>query len=151
MLTFTAWTNGRRTAEHDVRRYEVIDQVSTKNSIALLITLTRQAGVDEATTQLVEFPTNILAKRAAEVMALETAFQYAALGRVTIRRTTRTAVCRDSRTRSTRRTRSTGGRSTSGDEYEVPAGRHLSSDRRDPRGGTRRTAASCRPVHARCV
>lgn len=80
MLTFTAWTNGRRTAEHDVRRYEVIDQVSTKNSIALLITLTRQAGVDEATTQLVEFPTNILAKRAAEVMALETAFQYAALG-----------------------------------------------------------------------
>lgn len=80
MLTFTAWTNGRRAAEYDERRYEVIDQVSTKNSIALLITLTRQAGVDEAKTQLTEFPTNQIDRRAAEVMALETAFQFAALG-----------------------------------------------------------------------
>lgn len=80
MLTFTPWTAGRRTAEYDGRRYEVIDQVSTKNSIALLITLTRQAGVDEATTQLTEFPTNQVDRRAAEVLALETAFQFAALG-----------------------------------------------------------------------
>lgn len=80
MLTFTDWASGRRTAEHGVRRYEVIDQVSTKNSIALLITLTRQAGVDEAKTELTEFPTNTTDRRAAEVMALETAFQFAALG-----------------------------------------------------------------------
>lgn len=80
MLTFTPWTNGRRSADHGVRRYEVIDQVSTKNSIALLITLTREPGVDEAKTQLTEFPTSQFEKRAAEVLALETAFQYAALG-----------------------------------------------------------------------
>lgn len=80
MLTFTEWTQGRRVAEHDVRKYEVIDQVKTKNSIALLITLTRQAGTDEATTQLTEFPTNVTDRRAAEVLALETAFQFAALG-----------------------------------------------------------------------
>lgn len=66
-------------AEHEARRYEVIDQLNTKNSIALLITLTRQAGVDEATTQLTEFPTNQVDRRAAEVLALETAFQFAAL------------------------------------------------------------------------
>ena len=80
MFTFTQWSDGRRVAEHEVRRYEVIDQVRTKNSIALLITLTRQAGVDEATTQLTEFPTNVTDRRAAEVLALETAFQFAALG-----------------------------------------------------------------------
>lgn len=80
MLTFTQWTGGRRVAEHEVRKYEVIDQVTTKNSIALLITLTRQAGADEATTQLTEFPTNVTDRRAAEVLALETAFQFAALG-----------------------------------------------------------------------
>lgn len=80
MLHFTDWANGRRTAEYDQRKYEVIDQVTTKNSIALLISLTRQAGVDEATTQLTEFPTNRIDRRAAEVLALETAFQFAALG-----------------------------------------------------------------------
>lgn len=79
MLTFTPWISGRRTAEYAARRYEVIDQVGTKNSIALLITLTRRAGVDEATTQLTEFPTNRVDRRAAEVLALETAFQFAAL------------------------------------------------------------------------
>lgn len=80
MLTFTQWTGGRRVADYENRRYEIIDQLSTKNSIALLITLTRQAGDDEATTQLTEFPTNQVDKRAAEVLALETAFQFAALG-----------------------------------------------------------------------
>lgn len=80
MLQFTGWVDRRKTAEYEGRRYEVIDQVSTKNSIALLITLTRQAGVDEANTQLTEFPTNQIDRRAAEVMALETAFQFAALG-----------------------------------------------------------------------
>lgn len=80
MLTFSGWVDRRRTAEYEDRRYEVIDQVATKNSIALLITLTRQAGVDEATTQLTEFPTNQTDRRAAEVLALETAFQFAALG-----------------------------------------------------------------------
>lgn len=58
----------------------MIDQVGTKNSIALLVTLTREPGVDEANTQLTEFPTNQTDRRAAEVLALETAFQYAALG-----------------------------------------------------------------------
>lgn len=80
MLTFTTWTHGRRTAEYNGRRYEVIDQISTKNSIALLVTLTREPGVDEANTQLTEFPTSQVDRRAAEVLALETAFQFAALG-----------------------------------------------------------------------
>lgn len=80
MLTFSGWVDRRRTAEHEDRRYEVIDQVATKNSIALLITLTRLARPDEATTELVEFPTNVVDRRKAEVLALETAFQFAALG-----------------------------------------------------------------------
>lgn len=80
MLTFTGWVDRRRTAEHDERRYEVIDQVATKNSIALLITLTRAPHQDEAKTQLTEFPTNQVDRRKAEVLALETAFQFAALG-----------------------------------------------------------------------
>lgn len=80
MLQFNGWVDRRRTAELTPRRYEVIDQVATKNSIALLITLTRPAGEGEATTQLTEFPTNQVDRRAAEVMALETAFQFAALG-----------------------------------------------------------------------
>lgn len=80
MLEFSGWVDRKRTAIREPRRYEVIDQVTTKNSIALLITLIRPARPDEATTELVEFPTNQIDRRKAEVLALETAFQFAALG-----------------------------------------------------------------------